>query len=263
MVTTVMASEESRAQRHPDAGRLQYHADRPTALHRRAFLSQVLLPAASLLLALSLCSAPLAADARTLSRRRPSRLVPGTLKSASLTGNGTSLLNSCPLTLVTGLGEKYTYSNCYAAEGGFSIQWNHTVEGTDTLITFGVQKWLKGWTAAAVLGTSTGGDMPQGSVVMSIYKRGRVTVQQAGVGFTDKLTSKSATPVWFMYYLSDKDVSPGGSLVVSNFKADFAKGLMTTFATIKLPTDQAQGTVNLLYANAAVTFLSQPTSNEG
>ena len=48
------------------------------------------------------------------------------------------------------------------------------------------------------------------------------------------------------YYLSDKDPEkgeepepkPGGNLVVSNLKGEYARGLMTTFATIKLPTAQ-------------------------
>ena len=64
--------------------------------------------------------------------------------------------STCSLSLTTGRGKTLTFSHCYAAEGGFSILWNHSSEGSDSLISFGVQKKWSGWTA---FGTSPGGKL--------------------------------------------------------------------------------------------------------
>ena len=85
-----------------------------------------------LLIVLTVCASTL--DARVV---RPAKA-----HSSSAT-----VADSCSRTLTSGSGKTYTFTDCYPAAGGFSILWNKTVSGSDTVVDFGVQLKWKGWMA--------------------------------------------------------------------------------------------------------------------
>ena len=157
---------------HIGSSSRHHHHDgayRHTALRLQRGLFPVIATVATqaVFLALSLHAAqPLAADARALP-------LPATVKTARRPAE------SCSLSLTTGRRKTYTFSHCYAAEGGFSILWNHTADGSDSLISFGVQKKWTGWTA---FGTSPGGEPPLERLPLasSTGQRARHTHWQAG-----------------------------------------------------------------------------------